>query len=80
MAENQVFRATWDEAVALRLPQHLRGLAALLAPRGGPELTLDPLGAFISALAAGLGVAYLTTGVLGAPRAGALASRCSLRS
>lgn len=69
-AENQVLRATWDEAVGLRLPAYLTGLAAALAPRGGAELTLDPLGALLSAVAAGLGVAYATGAALGAsPRA-----------
>jgi hypothetical protein len=66
IAEHQLFRAAWDEAVSLRLPQHLTGLAALVAPRGGPGLTLDPLGALLSALAAGLAVAYLVAGALGA--------------
>lgn len=66
VAEGQLFRATWDQAVALRLPAHLGGLAAAWAPRGGSELTLDPLGALVSAVAAGLGVAYLTIALLGA--------------
>jgi hypothetical protein len=66
VTENQLFRATWDEAVSLRLPAHVSGLSAALLPRGGPGLSLDPIGALVGALAAGLGVAYATAAALGA--------------
>ena len=54
--------------MAARLPAHLDGLWRALAPRAGPELTQDPLGLLLSAIAAGLGILLLTAGVL---RAGA---------
>ncbi|HET8644858.1 MAG TPA: hypothetical protein VFO85_05185, partial [Vicinamibacteria bacterium] len=73
VAEGAVFRATWEDAVAARLPQHLRGLEAMLAPRAGPELTQDPLGLLFSALAAGLAIGWLVAGVLGAGRRARLA-------
>jgi hypothetical protein len=74
LTENQIFRAAWDEAVSLRLPAHMSGFAAALLPRGGPELTLDPIGALVGAVAAGLGVAYAVAAALGAsPR-----TRCLL--
>jgi hypothetical protein len=66
IAEHQVFRTTWDQAVAAELPRHLEGLAAALAPRAGPHLTLDPLGLLFSAVAGGLAVLYLTLGVANA--------------
>ncbi len=64
LAEHEVLRTTWEQALAVRLPQHVGGLTAALLPRAGPGLTLDPLGLLVSALAAGLGVAYLVSGVL----------------
>ena len=64
VAEGAVFRAAWGDAVASRLPAHLSGIAAALAPRAGTELTVDPLGLLLSAVAAGLGIALLTVGVL----------------
>jgi hypothetical protein len=66
IAEHQVFRTTWDQAVAADLPRRLGGLAAALAPRAGPHLTLDPLGVLFSAIAGGLAVLYLTLGLAGA--------------
>ena len=66
IAENAVFRATWDQAVAARVPQHLPPALAALAPRAGPSLTSDPLGLLVSAAAAGLGVLYLAAAGLGA--------------
>jgi hypothetical protein len=65
-AENAVFRATWDQAVAARVPQHLPSALAALAPRAGPGLTSDPIGLLVSAATAGLGVLYLATAGLGA--------------
>jgi hypothetical protein len=66
VTENQVFRAFWDEAVSLRLPAHVSGFAAALLPRGGPELTLDPIGALVGAVAAGAGVACAAAAATGA--------------
>lgn len=68
ISEGEVFRALWDQAVAVRLPEHLSGWVAALAPRAGPEVTRDPLGLGLSALVAGLGLVVLLAGVLGAPR------------
>ncbi|MBI3932897.1 MAG: DUF2029 domain-containing protein [Acidobacteria bacterium] len=66
VAEGELFRAAWEDAVNARLPRYLEGLAATLAPRAGPDLTQDPLGLLVSATAAGLGVAYVVAGILGA--------------
>ncbi len=63
IAEQQLFRSGWEQAVAAGLPARLAGLAAL-APRAGPQLTQDPLGLLLSALAAGLGVLYLAVGAV----------------
>ncbi len=68
IAEGQVFRTTWDQAVAADLPARLGGLAAALAPRAGPHLTQDALGLLFSATAGGLAVAYLTVGMAQAGR------------
>jgi hypothetical protein len=68
IAEGAVFATTWQDALAARLPQHLRGLEAALAPRAGPQLTEDPLGLLFSATAAGLALVWLAAGVLGAGR------------
>jgi hypothetical protein len=65
LVERGCFRQVWEQAAAAGLPARLTGLAAGLAPRAGPELTLDPLGLFYSALAAGLGVLYAAAGALG---------------
>jgi hypothetical protein len=67
-AENQVFRAAWDEAVAAGWPARVTGLAAALVPKAGPHLTRDPLGLVFSATAAGLGVLYLGLSACAAPR------------
>ncbi|HEX9186150.1 MAG TPA: glycosyltransferase family 87 protein, partial [Vicinamibacteria bacterium] len=67
-AENQVFRAAWDEAVAAGWPARVTGLAAALVPKAGPHLTKDPLGLVFSATAAGLGVLYLGLAACAAPR------------
>ena len=64
VTQGAVFQAVWSDAVAARLPGHLDGLWRMLAPRAGPELTLDPLGLLLSAVAAGLGILLLTAGVL----------------
>lgn len=68
VVENEVLRLVWADAVAARLPAHLDGWMAALAPRAGPHLTPDPLGLALGALAAGLAIAYATAGALGAPR------------
>lgn len=67
MAEHEVFRTTWDQAVAVRLPAYLTGILGFLAPSAGPHLTPDPLGVLFSAVAAGLAVVYLIAGASGAP-------------
>jgi hypothetical protein len=59
IVENGLFRAAWEQAVAAGFPARLGGLAALVAPRGGPQLTHDPLGLLFSAIAAGVGLVYL---------------------
>ena len=68
IAEGQVFRTTWDQAVSADLPARLGGLAAALAPRAGPHLTQDALGLFFSATAGILAVAYLAVGMAQAGR------------
>jgi len=68
VAESALFRTAWDEAAAAGLPAQVGGLVAMLAPRAGPSLTRDPLGLLFSAVAAGLGVAYLGCAVLDVPR------------
>lgn len=72
-AEQAVFRTSWEDALSVRLPQHLTGLGALLAPRASPAVTQDPLGLIASATAAGLAVVYLLCGLLGTGRRGRLA-------
>jgi hypothetical protein len=64
LVENAVLQLVWADAVAARLPQHLGAMAGALAPRGGPHLTLDPLGLAVAALAAGIGIAYLVVALL----------------
>ena len=68
IAEGQVFRTTWDQAVAADLPARLGGLAAALAPRAGPTLTQDALGLLFSATAGGLAIISLTAGMAQAGR------------
>jgi uncharacterized membrane protein len=68
IAEGEIFRTTWDQAVAADLPARLGGLAAALAPRAWPPLTYDALGLLFSATAAGLAIAYLTVAMAGAGR------------
>lgn len=69
VSEGELFRAAWQRAVEVRLPLHLEGLAARLAPHAGPGLTLDPLGLAVSAAAAGCGIVYLLAGALARARA-----------
>jgi glycosyl transferase family 87 len=66
LVEHEPLRALWEDAVAARLPAHASGLTALLLPRAGPALTLDPLGYLFAALAAGLGVVWILAALLGA--------------
>jgi hypothetical protein len=68
LVEASPLRSAWEDALAVRLPQHMSGWAGALAPRGGPHLTMDPLGLLFGALAAGLAIAYAAVSVLGAPR------------
>ena len=64
VAEGAAFQAVWADALASRVPAHLSGVAGALVPRAGGDLTFDPLGLLLSAVAAGLGIALLTAGVL----------------
>jgi hypothetical protein len=66
LVEHEPLRALWEDAVAARVPGHASGIAALLLPRAGPDLTPDPLGYLFAALAAGLGVLWIVIAVLGA--------------
>jgi Glycosyltransferase family 87 len=66
IAENAVFRTTWEQAAAASLPTRLGGLASVLAPRAGPGLTTDPLGLLFSATAAGLAIVSLVGAAFGA--------------
>jgi hypothetical protein len=68
IAEGEVFRTTWDQAVAAGLHTRLDGLVAALAPRAWPPLTHDALGLLFSATAAGLAIVYLTVAMAGAGR------------
>jgi hypothetical protein len=68
IAEGEIFRTTWDQAVASDLHTRLGGLAAALAPRAWPPLTHDALGLLFSATAAGLAIVYLTLAMAGAGR------------
>jgi len=68
VAENAVFKATWEQALAAGFPERATGLAAVLVPRAHAGLTKDPLGLLASATAAGLGLAYLALAVTGASR------------
>ncbi|MFI5324931.1 MAG: glycosyltransferase 87 family protein [Candidatus Rokuibacteriota bacterium] len=70
VTQGAVFRAVWSDALDVRLPAYLEGPWRMLAPRAGAELSQDPLGLLLSAVAAGLGILLLTAGVL---RAGARA-------
>jgi hypothetical protein len=64
VTQGSVLQAVWEDAVASRWPVHLEGFWRTLAPRAGPDLTPDPLGLLVSAIAAGLGILLLTAGVL----------------
>jgi hypothetical protein len=66
VGESEMLRGVWEDAVAVRVPAFATGLARILLPRAGPGLTLDPLGLLWSATAAGLALALLTAGALGA--------------
>jgi hypothetical protein len=64
IAEQQLFRSGWEQAVAAGLPARLPALLAVLAPKAGPQLSHDPLGLLFSALAAGLAVLCLALGAV----------------
>jgi hypothetical protein len=67
LCESEMMRGIWQQAVEARWPQGLgRGLSWLL-PAARPDLTHDPLGLALAALAAGAAVVYLACGLLGAP-------------
>jgi hypothetical protein len=63
IAEGEVFATTWSDAVTARWPP-ASGIWHALAPRAGPALTHDPLGLLFSAIACGLGIAWLVGGAL----------------
>jgi hypothetical protein len=65
IAEHEIFRAVWEDAVSVRLPAHVSGWVAAFLPRAGPGLTRDPLGLLFSALAAGFAIVWLWAGLLG---------------
>ena len=65
IAEHEIFRAVWEDALAVRLPAHVSGFVAALLPHAGPGLTRDPLGLLFSALAVGFGIVWLWAGLLG---------------
>ena len=66
VVEGGVFRTAWEQAAAAGLPARVGGLLAALVPKAGPQLTRDPLGLLLGALAAGWAVAYLAAAVCGA--------------
>jgi len=68
VAENGVVRAAWEQALQAGFAERATGLAAALVPRAHAGLTKDPLGLLVSALAAGLGLAYLALATVGASR------------
>jgi hypothetical protein len=73
IAEYAIFLAAGEQAAAAGLPGRVGGIAAALGPRAGPELSPDPLGLLLSALAAGCAVVYLVGAALGLRRGGRLA-------
>jgi hypothetical protein len=79
IAQQAPLRLVWQDAVAARLPEHVSGAFAWLLPRGGPDLTDDPLSLLWSATAAGFALVALCAGVLGAtPRARALVAAAAV--
>jgi hypothetical protein len=66
VVEQELFRATWEQAAAFGLQRRATGLLAALWPDGYPGLTRDPLGLLIGATLAGLAAVYLWAGLLGA--------------
>jgi hypothetical protein len=58
-AQNEVLRTAWEQAVA----HGAAGLLGPFGPRAGASLTADPLGALVSALVAGVAVAWLASAV-----------------
>ncbi|MCM2255400.1 MAG: hypothetical protein NDJ94_06975 [Vicinamibacteria bacterium] len=77
VAENGLFRASWEQARAAGLEAWLFRPLAALAPRAGLELTDDPLGLAVAGLLAGGAVLWLAACAAGASlraRAGLLAA------
>jgi hypothetical protein len=56
-AQNEMLRTAWEQAVA----HGAAGFLGVLSPRAGPHLTVDPLGALVSALIAGVAVLWLAS-------------------
>jgi len=71
VVENGLFRTTWEQAAGLATGAS--GLVAALAPQAGPGLSRDPLGLLVGAIAAGLGVLYLSLATTGVTRRARLA-------
>jgi len=73
VAEQEVFRASWDQAVSAGVPGVLPGWVQAVLPHPATGLTTDPIGLVVSAVCAGFGLVYLAAAVLGAsPRVRAL--------
>ncbi|MFI4945774.1 MAG: glycosyltransferase 87 family protein, partial [Burkholderiales bacterium] len=66
VVEYGLFRTTWEQAAGVL--GRASGLVAALAPKAGPSLSRDPLGLLVGAVAAGLGVLYLSLAATGLTR------------
>ena len=66
VVEYGLFRTTWEQAAGVL--GRASGLVAALAPKAGPSLSRDPLGLLVGAVAAGLGVLYLSLAAIGLTR------------
>jgi hypothetical protein len=59
-AQSEMLRTAWEQAVA----HGAAGFLGVLSPRAGPQLTMDPLGALVSAVISGVAVVWLSTVVI----------------
>ncbi|HVQ30418.1 MAG TPA: glycosyltransferase 87 family protein, partial [Vicinamibacteria bacterium] len=64
VSEQELFRATFDEAVAARVPEALAAWARALLPHPAAGLTVDPIGLVVSATCGAFGLLLLVAGVL----------------
>ncbi len=64
VTEQEVFRASFDEAVAARVPEALAAWARALLPHPAAGLTADPIGLVVSAACGAFGLLVLVAGVL----------------